>query len=166
MKLPFFEKTDIQISTDTEYQALSCTTQHNMLSMLSLTAPQVDEQNIRPSIDLVAVVDKSGSMCGNNMKLVKNTLKFIIKQLTKKDKLAVVSYSDYAQVEFGLTPMDDNGKRLAIEKVDQIRTDGWTNLSGGLEAAVNMMKQRLVKNEVSSILLFTDGLANRGETNM
>lgn len=132
--------------------------------MISLAAPQVDDRKFRPSIDLVAVVDKSSSMSGRNIQLVKNTLQFIIKQLTKNDKLAVITYSDSAQVEFGLTSMDDNGKKAASEKVNNITTCGYTNLSGGLQAGVKLMKQRLVKNDVSTVLLFTDGLANRGIT--
>lgn len=39
-----------------------------------------DVNNNRASIDLVAVIDKSGSMSGNKLELVKKTLEFVLTQ--------------------------------------------------------------------------------------
>jgi len=46
--------------------------------------------------------------------------------------------------------------------VKKIRADGSTALSAGLLDGLSMMRQRQEKNDVSSIMLFTDGDANIG----
>jgi cellobiose-specific phosphotransferase system component IIA len=43
-------------------------------------------------------------------------------------------------------------------------TKGQTNLSGGLLQAMNMLRTNKTGNDVSAVLLFTDGLANMGIT--
>ena len=52
-------------------------------AMVSLKAPAY-EPTERSAIDLVAVVDKSGSMSGEKMKLVKETMHFVVDQRKSK----------------------------------------------------------------------------------
>ena len=58
--------------------------------------------------------------------------------------------------------MDKDGKDFAAKKVEAIRDGSTTNLSGGLLKGLCQMIERKEKNEVASVLLFTDGLANAG----
>jgi Mg-chelatase subunit ChlD len=46
------------------------------------------------SVALVAVVDKSGSMQGSKMQLVRGTVEFLAEQLAAQDALGLVTYSD------------------------------------------------------------------------
>jgi Mg-chelatase subunit ChlD len=46
------------------------------------------------NVALVAVVDKSGSMQGRKMELVRGTVDFLAEQLSKDDALGLVTYSD------------------------------------------------------------------------
>jgi uncharacterized protein with von Willebrand factor type A (vWA) domain len=46
----------------------------------------------RVPIDLVCVVDQSGSMAGQKMRLLKETLVYIAEQLNEFDRLAIVSF--------------------------------------------------------------------------
>ena len=65
-----------------------------------------------------------------------------------------------------MTNMDLEGKQKAIVAVGKLRERGQTNLSGGLLAGLQqflMTKPREgEKAKIESILLFTDGKANRG----
>ena len=48
----------------------------------------------RPGLDLVITIDKSGSMRGNKIKLVKETLIFIVDELKEIDRLSLVTFSN------------------------------------------------------------------------
>jgi secreted protein with Ig-like and vWFA domain len=56
-------------------------------------------------LDLVAVLDKSGSMVGEKLALMKKTMNFIVDQLTIEDRLSIVTYSDAAVTHFELKHM-------------------------------------------------------------
>jgi Mg-chelatase subunit ChlD len=105
-------------------------------------------------------------MSGEKIFHVIKTIKLIISQLKKEDRIGVVTYSDSVDVTFPVTAMDSEGKKIACEQLDKIKTEGCKDLCSGLKKAVEMIKRLQVKNEVSSILLFTDGNPNRGVTRM
>jgi Mg-chelatase subunit ChlD len=44
----------------------------------------------RPSIDLICVIDKSGSMSGEKMKQVKETLLYLLELLNENDRIMLV----------------------------------------------------------------------------
>lgn len=50
---------------------------------------QVSLEN-RPSIDLICVIDRSGSMGGTKIQLVKDTLKLLLELLNEKDRLCLI----------------------------------------------------------------------------
>lgn len=76
--------------------------------------------------------------------------------------MSVVSYDTQVNLEFGLRNIDKEGKDFALEKIKSIESGSMTNLSGGLMKGLCQMIDRKEKNEVASVLLFTDGLANHG----
>lgn len=59
--------------------------------------------------------------------------------------------------------MDKNNKKSAETKIEEIQSGSATNLSGGLLQGLRIILDREgTKNDVASVLLFTDGLANQG----
>merc|ERR1719197_58645 len=122
-----------------------------------------DEINdARVPVILVAVVDKSGSMSGDKISSLKETLTFVINEMSKKDRLAIVEYDTNVKTTLSLTVMDDNGKRLANTVAKNIRTGSSTNMSGGLESGLKLIPNDIDSNTVASVLLMTDGHANYG----
>ena len=120
----------------------------------------------RSPVDIVAVIDHSGSMAGEKLDLVRKTLLFVIDQLKSSNQLCLVLYDDLVSIEFPLTPVTRQNKEMTKSKVEKIRHYGATNLCGGL---LKGMKQIILRSseqkaKVASVLLFTDGLANRGIT--
>ena len=117
----------------------------------------------RAPIDLCCVVDESGSMSGDPIKLVRETLNFIVKNLDDKDRFGIVGYHSESRVVLELTKMDKNGVKNALEKISTLRPQGATALCDGLVDGIKMMRQRKKKgrNPISSVMLFTDGQANQ-----
>ncbi|ELR19543.1 von Willebrand factor type A domain containing protein [Acanthamoeba castellanii str. Neff] len=134
----------------------------SFLVMASIAAPEYRAEE-RAAVDMVCVIDRSGSMAGQRLEMAKATVEFVVANLRSDDRLGVVTYDDVVTNHFPLRPMTAEGK-AAIAAVKSIVGAGSTNLCGGLVEGVDQMRRRdgEKKNEVASVLLFTDGQANVG----
>jgi hypothetical protein len=65
-------------------------------SLLPVTASDKDLNELRVPVDLVCIVDQSGSMQGEKIALLKKTLDYIIDQMSPLDRLAIVSFDTTA----------------------------------------------------------------------
>jgi hypothetical protein len=157
-------KTEIIPKITFEYDQLQFTQNKDIYVMTSLKAPTSEEDKKRADIDLVCVIDKSGSMEGEKLKLVKASLNFMVEQLKPQDKLSIITFDTHVSVDLSLCKMDTKGKENAIQIIKEITPGTATNLSGGLFEAFDVLQSCKEASEVSSILLFTDGLANQGVT--
>jgi len=155
----------VAVSSTSEFEAIGFTERKEdffVLGTVSAPAHEPEERSSRAPIDLVAVIDRSGSMAGQKLNLVKETLKFMLQQLKPQDSLSLITYETNVKVDIPLTQMTDANKAEATEIVEKIKDAGNTNLSGGLIAGLEQLMKKTSKNEVASVLLFTDGLANVG----
>ena len=77
-----------------EYEDYTYTECHDIWTLVSLTAPcqnKDEEKEEKVPMDIVSVMDKSASMAGEKLQLVKKTLEFVLTQLTEKDRLALIT---------------------------------------------------------------------------
>jgi len=151
----------IQVTASPAYEAFAHYSAGDMLAMVSLTAPYFKPE-IRAPIDIVAVIDRSGSMNGVKLELVKQTLRFMIDALQNVDRLSIVTFDDNIRTDLPLTLLTADGKSTAISAVNTIASGGSTDMCGGILEGINELRKRENKADVSSILVFTDGLANVG----
>lgn len=134
----------------------------DVVTMISLKAPTM-EMTDREPVRIVAVIDVSGSMNDGKLDLVKASLSFILEQLTSKDSLGVVKFGSNVETVLSLTSMDERGKLKAKNALEKVRVNGSTNLSGGLLEGLSMIQKALAKTpKRHTLMLFTDGVANRG----
>lgn len=126
-------------------------------------------------VDLCLVIDVSGSMDSevqsNNeqgikeahgftqLDIVKHSAHTIIKNLNYTDRLSIVRYSNEGEVTLPLTQMDLKGKTKALEIVNQLHTDGMTNLWDGLHKGLETVRE-VTEGHLSSVFLLTDGQPN------
>jgi hypothetical protein len=59
-------------------------------------------------------------MAGEKMKLVKETMDFVISQLSASDRLAVVAYDNVMEVPLELQNMNESGKVYSFSKNEMI----------------------------------------------
>ena len=118
----------------------------------------------RLGLDLVVVLDVSGSMAGEKMKLLKESMKFIIDNLKPSDRLGIVSFSEDSRVHSFLRRMDESGRAAAKQIVEKLVAEGSTNIKAGMDDGYRIFRQRKFKNEVNSILLLSDGQDTVGNT--
>ena len=81
------------------------------------------------------------------------------------DRLGIVSYDTSVYDDLRLKVMNQKGKSQAHAVIDKLKDGSSTNLSGGLERGLEYIEQLGTnKKDVLSVLLMTDGMANRGVT--
>ncbi|XP_031502920.1 E3 ubiquitin-protein ligase WAV3-like [Nymphaea colorata] len=111
----------------------------------------------RAPVDLVTVLDVSGSMAGTKLALLKRAMGFVIQNLGPSDRLSVVAFSSTARRLFHLRRMTDSGRQLALQAVNSLTSSGGTNIAEGLRKGSNILEDRREKNPVCSIILLSDG---------
>lgn len=111
----------------------------------------------RAPLELVTVLDVSGSMAGRKLALVKKAMGFVIDNLGPADRLCVVSFSTEASRRTRLLRMSEVGKATAKRAVESLVDDSATNIGDGLRVAGRVLGDRRHKNAVSSVILLSDG---------
>ncbi|KAK7404751.1 hypothetical protein VNO78_05707 [Psophocarpus tetragonolobus] len=114
-------------------------------------------ENNRASVDLVTVLDVSGSMAGTKLALLKRAMGFVIQNLGPSDRLSVIAFSSTARRIFPLRQMTDTGRQQALQAVNSLVSNGGTNIAEGLRKGAKVFADRQWKNSVSSIILLSDG---------
>lgn len=108
-------------------------------------------------MDLVCVIDDSGSMAGSKAKLVRKSLKYLLKIMNENDRITLISFDSKATI---LTPFLRNNatnKDTFKKAIKQVVGRGSTNIEAGLEAGLWMVKNRKEKNKVTCVFLLSDG---------
>jgi Ca-activated chloride channel family protein len=117
----------------------------------------------RKPLNLVAVVDKSGSMGGDPLETVKASLRHIAMQMTPRDRLAIVLYGDRSHVHLAPTPLSHRGRVLS--SIAQIQSAGSTAMEEGLRVGFDLaLRSKAGFAGLTRVMLFTDERPNVGRT--
>ena len=136
------------------------TTQICCVSMKARDLP--DSEAERAPVDIIVALDVSGSMEGQKLYLCKRTLELLLRVLLPHDRFGLVSYASDARVEIPAQLMTAKNKEDALKKITSLKTRGCTNISAAVGLATQEMRTIETPNDVRSIFLLTDGLANEG----
>lgn len=115
-------------------------------------------------LDLVVVLDRSGSMKGRKIDDARQAVKGLLARLTADDRLAFVVYANQVQMIAPLAAMEDARRRRVAAMVDAIYAGGGTNLGGGLRLGLDTLLKEPVAGRQRKVILISDGLANQGIT--
>jgi Mg-chelatase subunit ChlD len=110
-------------------------------------------------IDLVCVIDKSGSMAmENKINLVKDSLKKLLRFMKDDDRISLVFFDFNLELETPLTYTTAENKIILLQKIESLEAFGGTDIVRGLKSAFNILKQVNGIANTPSIFLLTDGL--------
>ena len=124
-----------------------------------------DRPQVR-NVDMVIVLDRSGSMQGSKLEDARRAVLKLLSNLSAKDRFALVTYSDGVQIVSGLANVTKDNRALLNSAVNRVRAGGGTNLGAGLQAGINLLRTPLVSTNSARLILISDGLANRGITDV
>src|SRR5512133_1431027 len=123
--------------------------------ILELEAPNEAKQSPAPPLNVCLVLDRSTSMKGEKMDVVKAAAIQVLRSLRPQDVLSIVTFSDRAEV---VIPAAYYQERSRLEaKIQMIQPSGATEIYQGLEAGVREVMRSLDTRRVNHVILLTDG---------
>ena len=146
--------TDLEITRSKRHED-----QSGKLTPLVIYAKAEDKNTKVKGVDLIFVVDDSGSMSGNRLTMVKESLKYMVNLMTEDDNIALVKFNSAASVINGLTKMTESNKKTIINNINtKLVASGGTQIYYGLQSGLQQITKNYANGDrICSIILLSDG---------
>lgn len=125
-----------------------------------------EKKNGSKPISAVFVADVSGSMEGDPLKRLKESLLNGQKYLGRDNRIGFVSYSDTVTINVPIGKYDTNQQSLLVGAIDSLQAGGGTATFDGIVVAIRMLQDELTANPGVKPLIFvlSDGETNKGNS--
>ncbi|KAL5699961.1 hypothetical protein ACHQM5_025473 [Ranunculus cassubicifolius] len=112
----------------------------------------------RLGVDLVTILDISGSMKGTKIEKMQLAMQFLVQKLGPTDRLSVVTFNRRAERLCPLRQMTEDSRAEIAEQVNALVARSSTNTAAGLKMAMKILGDRNVtKRRRCAIMLMSDG---------
>ncbi|PHK02173.1 hypothetical protein VF10_38675, partial [Nostoc linckia z13] len=146
-------------SINTVYSDAPWNPKHKLLK-IGLQGKEIPTAKL-PASNFVFLIDVSGSMSDENkLPLLKQSMKLLVKQMRKEDKIAIVVYAGAAGLVLPATSGAEKEKIVAA--LDNLNAGGSTAGGAGIELAYKIAAENFVKGGNNRVILATDGDFNVG----
>lgn len=106
-------------------------------------------------VNLSLVIDRSTSMQGGRMDMVKNNIQKMFSILQPQDVLSVVAFSDRAEVVLPAAKLGSISQQEM--RLNSIRSGGGTEIYQGLFAGIEQLRIENNSQAINQLILITDG---------
>ena len=109
----------------------------------------------KPS-QVVLIVDSSGSMSGDKLPAVQNTLRIYIESLGQKDRITLIDFDSEVRppVIVDSTP---EGKNRGFQFINGLDAEGGTRLYDAALSAQQWLQRNLNPDAINAVIILTDG---------
>ena len=131
-----------------------------------VTEPGAGGASEQLPLNLALAVDASGSMSGERLRCAIDAATRVVECLTSADRLSLVSFGSTVTDHLSGVAMNDAGRRLAWQLLQEIRLSGCTNLFGGWMRGAQHVATAMNNGSPMQhrVVILSDGHANEGET--
>ncbi|XP_050377522.1 probable E3 ubiquitin-protein ligase WAVH2 [Argentina anserina] len=113
----------------------------------------------RLGVDLVTILDVSGSMQGTKIAKMQLAMQFLVQKLGRTDRLSVVTFNRKADRRCPLRQMTEDSRTNITNDVNGLVARGSTNTEAGLKMAMKILNERTrSKRRRAAIMLMSDGI--------
>ena len=125
--------------------------------LFTINALSGNDENKVP-LDLICVLDTSGSMQGPKIMLLIDTLKYLVDLLGENDRISIVRFSSQGARLLPLKRVSEVNKPEILKVINSLVASGGTDITDGMRHAVRIINERKFRNPVTSVFLLSDGL--------
>ncbi|WP_372898678.1 VWA domain-containing protein, partial [Stieleria sp.] len=118
-----------------------------------------EKEREKPSLAMMLVIDKSGSMGGQKIELAKDAARAAVELLGPRDSIGVIAFDGSAYTVSELRSTSDKGQ--IIDAISTIEASGGTNMYPGMVDALDALRGATAK--LKHVILMTDGVSSPGD---
>ncbi len=139
------------------------TGKHQATLQIAVSTPRDPSEFPRLPMNLVVVVDHSGSMASDmRLEKVKTGLHTLVENIEDGDRVSIISFDDTVTID---APFSDTIDREALHlAIDKLRPRGSTNIYEGLRQGFSLLGEYPSNVRQNRVIFLSDGLATVGET--
>jgi Ca-activated chloride channel family protein len=119
-----------------------------------------EKEKEKPSLAMMLVIDKSGSMGGEKIEMAKEAAKSAVELLGPSDKIGVVAFDgETFWITNDIQPCSD--KASVLDHISSIEAGGGTTMYPAMEEAYDALKKTSAK--LKHVIILTDGISAPGD---
>ena len=118
-----------------------------------------EKEKEKPSLAMVLVIDKSGSMSGDKIEMAKSAARSACELLGQRDQLAVLAFDGSTYVISELQSASNKGK--ISDEISRIDAGGGTVMYPAMDMANEMLVNASAK--LKHVIILTDGISSPGD---
>ncbi len=128
---------------------------------IGMATPRAIDSESLPPLNLVLVIDRSGSMSGPRIEKVREAILAFVEGLRKDDLVTIVGFNEQATVHLKACKKTDSNQ--IAKAVKSVQATGYTNLHAGLMLGYREAIKNFDEARSNRVILLSDGISNRGQ---
>ena len=118
-----------------------------------------EKEKEKPSLAMMLVIDKSGSMGGEKIEMAKEAARAAVELLGPSDKVGVLAFEGENFWVSELHPCTDKG--FVLDRIAGLEAGGGTTMAPAMEEAYETLKTAVAK--LKHVIILTDGISEPGD---